>query len=215
MKKTPIDYESWQLQRGQRENKTYICPTEGLSLSAQGSAGAPFPGWEDEKNRWLVFDLECLEKHSAAFDLCLWEQGNEGEFDMRIMFGILPGVRTTIALPLELLNSQKLFPERNPGCLKLGVFGKPVERGLVYKVALTTTPMHEEQKINIYDAYLSDEKPEITLTPQPLMDELGQWAKWDWPGKTQNRAQCNICLRMDAESPVKTFTDPELDQWGG
>lgn len=215
MKKTPIDYESWQLQRGQRDNETYICPTEGLCLSTDGKAGQPFPGWEDGKNRWLVFDLECLEKHSAAFDLCLWEQGNEGEFDMRIMFGILPGVRTTIALPLELLNSQKLFPERNPGCLKLGVFGKPVERGLVYKVALTTTSMHEEQRIKIYGAYLCGEKPEITLLPQPLMDELGQWAKWDWPGKTQNRAQCNICLRMDAESPAKTFTDPELDQWGG
>lgn len=215
MKRHEINFTSWHLDRGQQDNETYTCPPEGLFLMSEGAPGSPFPGWENLENRWLVLDLECLEKHSAAFDLCLWEQGNTGEFDMRIMFGILPGVRTTIALPMELLNSQKLFPERGPGCLKLGVFGKPVERGRVYKVALTTTPMHEAQKINIYGAYLCDEKPEITLNPRPLMDELGQWAGWDWPGKTVSRAQCDIDLRMMVENSPAQNPDPELDRWGG
>ncbi len=210
-----ISLEGWQLLRGKRQDTLFTCPKEGLCLSITGTAGRPFDGWENPANRYLVFELEALEQHSAAFDLCLWEQGNEGEFDMRIMFGILPGVRTLIALPLELLNSQTLFPERNTGCLKLGVFGKPVERELVYRVALTTTPMHEPQRLRIYGAYLCEEKPKIALSPQLLMDELGQWAKWDWPGKTESRSQCTAFLRESAAKPVTAFTHLEWDQWGG
>lgn len=215
MKKTLIDWGNWQLLQGQRQGSEYACPPEGLCLSVTGGQGKPFPGWEDAANRYLALELEALDRHSAAFELCLWEQGNEDGFDMRIMFGILPGVRTTIALPLELLNSQKLFPERTPGCLKLGVFGKPVERSLVYKIALTTTPMHVPQRIRIYSACLCDEKPKISLEPQALMDELGQWAKWDWPGKTPNREQCSRSMQMELNQPAKYNRDPEIDGWGG
>ena len=221
MKKLVIGKENLKLLRGRILEEDalgtlILCPPEGLSLILDGVGGLP-EGWDDPEMRYLTFEVECLETHSAAFDVCCWERDPEkANFDMRIMFGILPGVMTPVPISLGLLDSQRLFPQRTKGCLKLGVFGKPLLRDNIKQISLTTTPMDEEQRIRIRSIYLCDEMPEINYEKTPLTDELGQWNAYDWEGKTKDRAECTENLKKMAEDAKTAHFDcPDRDRFGG
>ncbi len=191
-----------------------LCPPEGLSLVFENDVPEK---WFDGDVKYITFEAEGLGRNSVAFDLCIWEGDSEKSgFDMRIMFGILPGVLTPVPINLKLLDSQRLFPSRTKGVLKLGVFGKPVIRENVKRITLTTTPMDVEQKILIKSIYLSDEEPEITFDTKPLTDELGQWNLYDWEGKTYGRAECTEnLLQMAEDAKTASFDAPDRDRFGG
>ncbi len=191
-----------------------LCPKEGLSLVLEN--GVP-DAWFDSDINYITVEAEGLGRNSVAFDLCLWEKDHtKHAFDMRIMFGILPGVLTPVPLALSLLDSQRLFPSRTKGVLKLGVFGKPVVRENVKRITLTTTPMDTEQKILIRRIYLSDTLPEITFDTKPLTDELGQWALDGWKGKTHGREECTANLiKMACDAKTARFDAPDRDRFGG
>lgn len=223
MKKLDIPLSAFNLNRGKilessQNGTVFLCPPQGLELTAKGCCGAPVGGVSFEGMKYLTIEVECLEEHSAAFDFCLWEQQTQGEFDMRIMFGILPNVMTPVPIELKNLESQEIFPERTKGRLKMGVFGKPVDWRLVDRVALVSLPLDHEHQICIRSIYLSDELPEISFEPRPLMDELGQWMPKEWQGKTKNREECNTYLHQllhEAEAFDGKYKNPDWDCWGG
>jgi Beta-galactosidase len=213
-----LTLEQGKLIEDTQQGKTYLCSPQGLMLCGSGPAGAPMGGISWENMHYLTVEAECLEDQSAALELHLWEQGTEGEYDMRILFGILPCLMTPVPIALQNLDSQVIFPERNNGRLKMGVFGKPVDWQRLDRVTLVTLPSHHEHKVRIRRMYLSDEKPEVTFAPQRMMDEIGQWMKKAWPGKVANRNECTRILQnllAEAEHFDGHYENPEWDAYGG
>ncbi len=214
MKKYELIYtpERGEILETTAQGTVLLCPPEGLSLVLELPTA-----WQDGDIKYITVEAEGLGRNSVAFDLCLWEDDpDKRDFDMRIMFGILPGVLTPVPISLSLLDSQRLFPSRTKGVLKLGVFGKPVVRENVRRITLTTTPTDGEQKLLLRRVYLSDEEPQITFDTKPLTDELGQWALDDWKGKTNGREECTRDLRQMAEGAKNvSFDAPDRDRFGG
>ena len=200
------------------QGKTFLCPPQGLMLSSCGPVGAPMGGVQWSGMHFLVIEAECLEDHSLGIELHLWEQGTEGEYDMRILFGILPGLMTPVQVAIKDLESQEIFPERTSGRLKMGIFGKPVDWHQLDRMDLVTLPSHHEHKVRIRRLYLTDQSPEITFPARPMMDELGQWINKDWPAKVQDRTECTKVLQnllAEAESFDERYEHPDWDEYGG
>jgi hypothetical protein len=200
------------------EGTTYICPEEGLELITPFRTGELLGGVMWDGLKYIVVELETLEEHSLTFNLDLYKEVPQNEYDMRITFSILPKVPVAVPIDLELLNSQTLFPERTEGRLRMMVYGKPIKIEEVNCLKLTTLKCYKEQKIKIKAVYLSDSEPEYHLPEKKLIDELGQWMPKVWEGNVKDRAQCNSILKVllqEAESFNYSYENPDWDNFGG
>jgi hypothetical protein len=214
-----IPLSQFQISRGtMEENGIFLCPTEGLLLSAEGVPGAPAGGFSWQGLRYFVITCEAMEEHCLALSLRLFRKDNRKEPDLAFVFGILPGLKTTIPIDLRLLDSQTLFPERTPGRMKMDVFGKPLKLEEVDYIELCTDPCSHVHRLKIEALWLTDTMPECPLPQKPLMDELGQWLPKQWNGKLDGRDACNKRLHellKEAEAFPMCYEDPSLDEYGG
>ena len=117
----------WEEKDGQRVR--FTCPEEGLdyllyAADRDGDIRLADYGY-------LCLEPEVLEEHSMCFQLSFYESRQEpperkerseagegkeeAEPDMRIIFGLLPGIRTLVPFDFRILSSQVIFPERTPG----------------------------------------------------------------------------------------------------
>ncbi|MGI6315945.1 MAG: beta-galactosidase [Christensenellales bacterium] len=187
---------------------TLLLPASGGGLSI-----TPFIG---SRERYLVFDLEVLEEHSAAFNLFVWPKdaapGDEATFRQR--FGMMPRVCGRVVFDTEWLNGETLFGERNPGQLKVVCHGSRVSREEVGRMELTNFESFHDMRVRISGFELTDRKPtEFPLPDVKLIDALGQYKRKDWAGKTQSLAELSGILHKELESDAvypKGWT-----KWGG
>ncbi|OPJ61183.1 hypothetical protein [Clostridium oryzae] len=200
------------------EDGLYVsCPEEGLELVMAGDGGKLICGTELSKANYLNFEIECLEEPSLVFQIDLYKEHSK-EYDMRIVFSILPHTKVTVPISMQLLDSQILFPPRTSGRLKMKIDGKPLLPEDIFQVKLTTAPCHKEQHIVIHKCYLSDSMPECNLENKPLMDEMGQWVPKQWDKKVKDKAQCNKLLKKllsEAEDFDYSYQNTEWDKYGG
>lgn len=212
----------------------FTCPEEGLDYLLYEQKKEDPARLEDY--RYLCLELEVLEAHSMCFQLSFYEnglaeekeEGSEGqtrEPQMRIIFGLLPGIPTMVPFDLRILDSQVLFPERTPGRLKMSIFGKPVRLSDVKEIRLQTAPGFETFRFAASECFLSVEAPACELPEKCLIDELGQWTQKEWKGKVKDRQACTRLLQgllaqaEEAEREEKergsAFPFEDWDAYGG
>ena len=212
---------------GEQERVLFTCPEEGLDYLLYAADREGEIRLSDYK--WLCMDLEVLEPHSMCFQLSFYEDRQpekKGEEPaMRIIFGLLPGVRTVVPFDFRILDSQVIFPERTPGRLKMSIFGKPVRLSDVKEIRLQTAPGFETFRFLAAECFLSEEFPSYELPQKRLIDELGQWTGKEWTGKVKDRQACTRILQellARAEEAEKeeakrgsAFAIPDWDAYGG
>lgn len=104
--------------------------------------------------------------------------------------GVLPGLRTQLVFPLSHLDGQEIFMARWPRQLKGTVSGSRLDPSEIGAVRLRLSPVQAPDYLShllVYRVFLSDSPPEpLPPEAEPYVDEFGQWARKDWPGKIRN-----------------------------
>lgn len=165
--------------------------------------------------RYLVFVLECLEEHSLSVNLNVYEKAEDGSATFFMRFGILPKLRAKICLDLQCLDAGILFPESNPGQLKVVCHGRRVERAAMGKITLVIPPCFHDVTIALSGLSLTDDFPTAFPLPEgKRIDELGQARDRQWTGKLESAARLDEKLDVALTLP-DSFAVPGWDRFGG
>lgn len=183
-----------------------------LLTGAPGKLG----GADWQGMRWLVMDVRGMQKSDPAMVFEFWNGGNEGKgSDLTAIVGLLPCLAVRVAFPLEAADGAKLFwLPRTPGRLKMVVHGNRVYMESCRKASFGFYRTNAEQTLEIANVYLSDVEPEYPMEEAKLLDELGQWNLWDWPGKTKSPEELTTRLQARAGLPDGQFP-AGLSRYGG
>lgn len=170
--------------------------------------------WQDAK--YVVLDLASFMSWSIVFMFEFWEEGNRtDEPNITVRMSTLPFVKTRLVLPMEALDSQRIFLPRTPGKLRSFVHGKKVDTAKITRFALSVREGFETQRLEITDVYLTDEEPDYPLQAVKLVDEMGQLLIHDWPGKTKDVEELNANLKEQLKSADTAAYCGDWSRYGG
>jgi hypothetical protein len=165
--------------------------------------------------RYLVFDMECLEDHSLSVNMNVYEKATDEATAFFMRFGILPKLRARICLDLKCMDAKILFPESNPGQLKVVCHGRRVERARMEKITLVIPPCFHDVAVSLSDLVLTDTFPETFPLPKgKRIDELGQSTHEVWPGKLRGVEDMRSKLQSALALP-DAFAPGGWDRYGG
>ena len=165
--------------------------------------------------RYLVFDLDCLEDHSLSVNMNVYQHTGDDVPAFFIRFGILPKLCAKICLDLQCMDGHILFPESNPGQLKVVCHGRRVERSAMEKITLVIPPCFHDVNILLSDLTLTDEFPQYFPVPdEKRIDEMGQAKNRQWPGKVESIAQMRSKLHTALSLP-DAYAVRDWDIFGG
>lgn len=186
---------------------TLRIPKEGGGLDVTEIAG--------HTERYLTFDLECLEDHSLSLNLNAYEQAGDQTAAFFMRFGVLPKLKAKICLDLRNMDANTLFPESYPGQLKVVCHGQRVERAALSQITLVVPPCFHGVSVSLSDPVLTDEFPGVFPLPDgKLIDELGQARRKLWPGKLESVAELREKLNAALTLP-DSFAASGWDRFGG
>lgn len=178
------------------DGNRYHFPADGGSLVLDLDTPGEIDGVPLTEEKWLSMDLTVHGTRSAGI---LWKFWIDGEMDDRlhIKMGLLPQLKTRVALPLSVLSGKTLFLPRTPGKLKSVVFGHSLPLSRITRFALAVDRAPEELDLQIENICLYDHEPEFPLEDRPMVDALGQKYGADWPGKTESLDALKEILRRE------------------
>lgn len=219
---------NWEKERLKRGKMTFL--EAGKIAFESPKEGLDYLLYEKELDKdislldyqYLCFSLQVKMEHSMCFQLSFFEKKQEDstkeEPEMRIIFGLLPGVETVVPFDFKILDSQVIFPERTMGRLKMSIFGKPVRVGDIEEIRFQTAPGFDVFSFEAGNASFCIEQPDCPVNPQNLVDELGQWSLKEWKGKVKSREEATRILKElleKAEASSGNFPFSDWDQYGG
>ncbi len=145
----------------------------------------------------LVFEITAQGALDEAFALVfMTPAAQEGPMCI-INAGILPKVRVQWPIALSLLDSQSMFIPRTPGRLKEMILGRGIRLEETQAMVLSFKKAMNPRRVLIHSVTLTDEAPDINLTGEPILDELGQVNFKSWPGKTASEQEMADRLRAE------------------
>ena len=138
---------------------------------------------------------------------------------MAAKIGVLPKLKTKVIFPLEHLNAQEIFMPRFPRQLKGTVLGNRMKPEETSKVIIRFGPRDEKHfkpEFEIAAVYLTNELPEpFPPVEKPVVDELGQWAEKEWPGKIQNENELKTLLENQLAAADSSSFPDNWSKYGG
>lgn len=172
-------------------------PPDGGGLELVGVPGK-LGGASWQEARYLVLDAVNHNAWTVGVVFGFWRTGSCAKLpDLTVTMGILPGVQTRLAMPLEALNSQEMFLERTPGRLKTVVKGAPLSVDQIDRFMISLTPSAQPQEVTLSSLELAGEEPSYPVPDQKLIDHFGQWKGKRWPGKVQDQAELVSSLKWE------------------
>ncbi len=191
----------------------FLFPKGDTSALEIEFAPGSFAGIGARADQYLCMDVTALSPRSAGLCWRFWESAKE-DWDMNIKMGVLPGLKTRLALPFTELEAKTLFLARTPGKLKTVVHGRPVRLDRVCKFSITVDKTPEDLVLLFENVCILDSEPDYPLPEMKMVDSLGQKKGADWPGKTPSREAMIDALRKEAEDADETPL-PQRSIYGG
>ncbi|NMB96562.1 MAG: hypothetical protein GYA02_08115 [Clostridiaceae bacterium] len=143
------------------------------------------------ENKHLVIDILSDMDAMTTIDLIFFKTGdNSGESEKNVLnYHMIPTKRVKMAVKLDELQSRRHFLPTLPGTLKGHVSGRPTNISTVNAIEIYVHPGYSSifKSFTIYEMYLSDELPDMTVIGEPMVDELGQWIQKDWNTKIPSK----------------------------
>ncbi len=180
-------------------NKIYSFPPEGGDI--EFAENGTVLGVKAEDSKYIVMDVTNLSEVCVSVLWKFWDENTASEAES-IKMGLLPKLRTRLALPISAVRGGKLFLGRTAGKLKTVVQGRPVlpEKIVKFSVGLDKSPV--PTKMELHALFISDTEPDFPLEGMPLVDSLGQKKLGSWEGKTQSEEELASYLRAELEKPI-------------
>ena len=163
--------------------------------------------------RWLAMDVTCLGTRAAVFSWFFVTA--DGRF-CGVKMGVLPGVPVRIALPVEEITQGKnLFLRRTPGKLKSVTQGQPIDFREAVRFSVRSERAPEDVVFRIENCRVYEGEPDFPVRPKTLVDEFGQKAIADWPGKTHSFEEMAERMKKVLSDPAPKREDDGRSRWGG
>ncbi len=206
---TQIDIGSLRVSGASASAGGFLFPCTGGILEASFETGTFF-GVGIGSDRWIVADITAGSSYATAFT---WTFRDVGEKSISFKMGVLPNLKTRIALPFSILNGERLFLPRTPGKLKTVTQGTPVklEELCGFSISVSNTPA--PVNLTIHDMYISDTEPDYPVPEKRMVDALGQKGFSDWPGRTKGIAALKQFAAEELNKPYDPISN--RDRWGG
>ena len=150
--------------------------------------GILVPALVHSKERYFTFFAESKTDHSVCMKLCFYTH-DENKYAFYINFGLLPRIRALVCIDMAWVEGATVFPERNPGQVKLVCLGEHIHADHVTKVSIENSECFTEIDFCISDLTLTDEYPtDFPIPDVKLIDEFGQYKLKEWPNKIKSEA---------------------------
>lgn len=190
----------------------YRFQSGGASYSMAFAQGT-FCGAAITSEQYLSIDVTVCGDHSAGVCFDFTESESSAP-DMTIKFGVLPHLKTRIAIPFTVLSGEMLFLPRTPGKLKTVVCGHPVHLDRLVRFAITVDRTPKDLTLKIENLRILDSEPDYPLSDEIMVDALGQKKVSTWQGKTADADAMIAALKEEAAD--KTIHPlPNRSIWGG
>ncbi|MBR4205872.1 MAG: beta-galactosidase [Clostridia bacterium] len=170
-------------------------------------AGVPL-----EPDSWIAMDVTCESSRCAV--LGWFFHTADGRF-CGVKMGVLAGIRTRIALPASVAGGKTLFLRRTPGKLKSVTEGEPIDYRDAVTFTVRSAPSVEDVVFRIHSFGVYNAEPDFPVETRVLVDELGQKALADWPGKTKSFDEMAARMRAALDAPEADAALPPRSRWGG
>ncbi len=190
--------------------KEYSFPASGGDIEFEKNDAMPDKRVSDSD--YIVMDVTNLGDLCVSVLWKFWDTDGVTEAES-IKMGLLPHLRTRLALPVSAVRGEKLFLGRTSGKLKTVVQGRPVDPAAVVKFAVGVDRGPKPMKIVIHNLYISPNAPDFPLEGKPLVDGLGQRLRGDWSGKAASRGE--LCAYLRAEYEKQPSVGGGLSKFGG
>ena len=191
----------------------FTFPKGGGELWARMRDGAFEDGTFLGGGRWLAMDVTCLGTRAAVFSWFFVTA--DGRF-CGVKMGVLPGVPVRIALPVEeITQGRNLFLRRTPGKLKSVTQGQPIDFREAVRFSVRSEKAPGDVVFRIDAVRVYDGEPDFPVQPKTLVDELGQKAIADWPGKTHSFEEMAARMKKVLSDPAPKREDDGRSRWGG
>jgi len=197
-------------------------PIEGATWYVAGDINAGFvhrfePGWL-AKGTSLAADM-LLDGNTLATFLVELHEGEAGRV-FQYAFGAMNQCSFRVHVELDLVNQNRFFLRREGGLLKPMCLGDRVDIDKVDRmVFLIRRKSTEPARWCMTPFHLvSGEVERITdpiLPKGPLLDEFGQSAIRDWPGKTRSVEELKVRIQGQYERAGKQEGPADFSRWGG
>lgn len=212
MKSTKIDLSGFIADNIIEKNCRYTFePSGNGSLSAVCSAGC-ITGIPFNSSDLLVMDVTNDSVFACAVLWTFTEQN--GTSYIAFKMGLLPRLRTRIAIPATALDANTLFLPRTPGKLKTVTQGKPISIDKLANFMLSVPGAPGSVDLIIHDVYITDTEPEYPVENKPMVDLLGQKLCSSWKGKTAGEARLRTFLAGEAQKEIGHMP-PARSKYGG
>ena len=197
-------------------------PIPGAIWYTAEAAGAgmlyQFPAGTLASAKCLTSDMLLDGRELAVFQIVLseGEKGRKFRFD----FGALNQCSFRVRVDLALVDQSRWMVEREGAFLKPKCGGDRVDLTKVDR--LTFTVMRKGP--NPVRWCMTELRAETAMVPKldkpvlpkgPLLDEFGQNALVDWPGKSRNEAELRIRIRAQYNAASKQSWPAAFSRWGG
>ncbi|MEX0777587.1 MAG: hypothetical protein WD042_17920 [Phycisphaeraceae bacterium] len=163
--------------------------------------------------RYLVADVDPHSDVCVQLVVDFFAKGQEKP-RFHVTMGLFPNLACRWVLDLAYLDGQSVFFARTPGRLKATAFGERLERDEIERATLSLVDVKLPQRLLVGRVTLSVSPPEYVLPDKVVVDELGQWAEKDWPGKTAGEAELVRRLRDEVEQVDGGWPD-SWSRYGG
>lgn len=202
-----------------------IANEESCGVAFTGEKGR-IGGVEWKRELFLSYEIEndaqCIVHTTTCFFKGNPPDYQSGGYAIAARSQIMPGIGMIFTLPLTAFDSASSFMPVIPGSSKTDLGGRPSDpadcTAFVIRNSLLK-PHHRVKpvRVTIKKVWLSD-KPEYGTYGPVLVDELGQAAGLEWPGKTHGLDEMKENLRSalaDAEKDDPALTPASRSAYGG
>ncbi|MBI5084363.1 MAG: hypothetical protein HZB13_07185, partial [Acidobacteria bacterium] len=207
---------------GRLQEEDGATPIEGGRWFSAQSPGDgmlfEFPAGTLAKSRALTADMLLDGKELAVF-LIILREGEKGR-GFRFSFGALNQCSFRMRLDLSLVDQGRWMSDREGAFLKPLCSGDRVDLALVDRISFTVsrTGPGGARWVMTPLQMLPALPPKLTtpvLPKGPLVDEFGQSALRDWPGKTRSLAELTSRVRRQFEDAPGVSWPGTFSKWGG
>ncbi|OAB44856.1 beta-galactosidase [Paenibacillus antarcticus] len=152
-----------------------------------------------EQYEYIQFDVY-HESHDVMVILLTFEENSflDNRKFIEVHIGTLPYVKTTVCVPLSVVNGEKLFLKRFPGMMQCVLRGdESINRRRISGVTISTIPSVSVREWTMSNLILSHEPIESKYIPDAYIDSMGQCKHKDWPGKIHSEEEMIASLRNE------------------
>ena len=164
-------------------------------------------------SQYLSLDVTVLGDRAAGICFEFTEEDAPGP-GMTVKMGVLPGLKTRLAIPFSALSGGDVFLPRTPGKLKTVVGGHPMHLDRLVRFGICVDKTPHDLTLKLENLCILDEEPDYPLEHRIMVDELGQKKVSDWKNKTHGKEALIAALRAEAADTTETPL-PDRSVWGG